>query len=81
MPLVAPRLGLAHDVRRGAARLVQALEDPSFRSGGFYASEQKAVIGPLAEQSAFFPEFGNGEIQANALAAVQRFVEATQTGV
>jgi NAD(P)-dependent dehydrogenase (short-subunit alcohol dehydrogenase family) len=76
MPFVAPRRGLAHDVRTGAGRILQGLDDPGCASGGFYASEPDRVTGPLVEQGPLFPQLADEEIQDNAAAAIDRLVRS-----
>ena len=51
-PVFMPMFGMLHDLETGAARYVQAIEDTdgSFRSGGFYASPNMKLTGPLTRQ-------------------------------
>jgi hypothetical protein len=51
MPYVAPTLGMGHKLEDGAKRLVDAVIDDSFKTGGFYASAPKAIAGPLLDQA------------------------------
>jgi NAD(P)-dependent dehydrogenase (short-subunit alcohol dehydrogenase family) len=74
MPIVAPLLGIVHSLETGSKRLVDAIVDPAFLSGTFYASEAKALTGPLVDQSAIFPELRDSTIQDNAWEAVHRFL-------
>jgi hypothetical protein len=53
---------------------LDALVDPAFLSGTFYASEAKALTGPLVDQSAISPELRDFTIQDNAWEAVHRFL-------
>ena len=71
--MIAPLLGVVHDVKHGAARIVDALSDPGLSSGGFYASGPDAVIGPIVDQGALYPELADPRIQGNAAEAVERF--------
>ncbi|HTP51270.1 MAG TPA: SDR family NAD(P)-dependent oxidoreductase [Anaeromyxobacteraceae bacterium] len=74
MPIVAPLLGIVHSLETGSKRLVDAIVDPAFRSGTFYASDAKALTGPLVDQSAISPELRDATIQDNAWEAVHRFL-------
>lgn len=71
---VAPAVGLAHGVDTGAGRYLTVLDDPSYRSGGFYASAANRLTGKLVDQARIFPESANETFQENALEAVSRFV-------
>ncbi len=73
-PVVMPLLGIVHPVERGAARLVQALDDPSLKTGTFYASRADALTGPVVDQSTIWPALGKASYQDNASTAVHRFV-------
>jgi len=74
MPIVAPLLGIVHSLETGSKRLVDASVDPAFLRGTFYASEAKALTGPLVDQSAISPELRDSTIQDNAWEAVHRFL-------
>ena len=74
MPIVARVLGIVHGVDAGAARLVDGIDDPTLKSGGFYASEATALTGPLIEQGEIFPDLSNPAFQNNARDAVHRFI-------
>ncbi len=58
MPVVMPLFGMIHGLDRGAKRLVEALDDPTLRSGVFYASKADALTGPVIDQSESFPRPG-----------------------
>lgn len=73
-PIIMPLLGIVQPVEKGAARLVQALEDPSLKTGVFYASRADALTGPVIDQSSIFPALTKTSYQDNALTAVHRFV-------
>ncbi len=73
-PLVMPLLGIVQPVEVGAARLVRALEDPSLKTGTFYASQAQALTGPVVDQSTIWPALGEVSYQDNASTAVHRFV-------
>ena len=45
-------VGSAHNVRTGAARYVQALEERTLEAGGFYASAKGGMSGPITLQTA-----------------------------
>ncbi len=74
MPVVAPLLGLAHSLETGAGRIVNALLDPSFQSGVFYASEEKKLTGRLVDQSEIFADLNSAAFQRNAVEAIHRFL-------
>ena len=57
-----------------AQRMGDAIVDPAFLSGTFYASAAKALTGPLVDQSAIAPELRDSTIQDNAWEAVHRFL-------
>jgi NAD(P)-dependent dehydrogenase (short-subunit alcohol dehydrogenase family) len=74
LPYVMPALGRGHRLEVGARRLVDALTDPTMQSGVFYASEAKAVTGPVINQARIVPQLGDVAIQEHAYGAIQRFV-------
>ena len=55
--------GLAHSLETGAGRIVSGLTDPSLKSGVFYASAEKKLIGPVVDQSEIFPDLANPTFQ------------------
>jgi NAD(P)-dependent dehydrogenase (short-subunit alcohol dehydrogenase family) len=73
IPVVLPLLGLVHNVKDGAKRLIDALNDNGLRSGVFYASAANTLTGPLVDQSEIFPDLSNKAYQDNANEAVHRF--------
>jgi NAD(P)-dependent dehydrogenase (short-subunit alcohol dehydrogenase family) len=73
---VMPILGLSHDVQTGAGRLVDAITDPAFRSGVFYASAASTITGPVVDQADIFPDLQHPTYQDNANQAVHRFIRA-----
>jgi len=74
MPVVLPLLGLVHNVKDGARRLIDALNNDALRSGVFYASEANTLTGPVIDQSKIFPDLSNKAYQDNANEAVHRFL-------
>ncbi len=74
LPVVMPLFGLVQPVEKGAARLVQALDEPSLRTGTFYASGADALTGPVVDQSTIFPALAQLSYQDNANTAVHRFI-------
>ena len=74
MPLIAPRLGLAHSLETGTARLSGALFDNPVPSGGFYASAAPTITGPLVDQTSIYPALGDASWQDHAFAAVGQFL-------
>jgi NAD(P)-dependent dehydrogenase (short-subunit alcohol dehydrogenase family) len=76
MPYILPRFGLAHPLEAGARRLADATVTGDLDSGKFYASAAKTLTGPLVDQAGIVADFGDPTIQANAYAAVHRFLAA-----
>ncbi|MGO9355613.1 MAG: SDR family NAD(P)-dependent oxidoreductase [Mycobacterium sp.] len=74
MPYLAPALGIGHGLEDGSARLADAVTDPSLRSGVFYASAEKALTGPVLDQSEILADFADPTIQDHADEAIHRFV-------
>ena len=73
-PIILPLKGMVHGVEKGAARYVQALQDPTLKSGKFYASKEGKLTGELVEQSPFFPALAEPTFQENAYQAVQSYL-------
>ena len=74
MPLIGPRLGIAHSLDDGAKRLIDGITDPSLRSGTFYASAASTITGPVVDQADIFADLADPAIQNNANQAIHRFV-------
>jgi NAD(P)-dependent dehydrogenase (short-subunit alcohol dehydrogenase family) len=74
MPIVLPRLGLAHPVGAGARRLVDAVMGDALSSGVFYASAAKALTGPLVDQASIVADFADPTIQSHANEAIHQFL-------
>ena len=73
MPMMKA-LGKMHDLKTGAKRYVDALNDESFESGIFYASKFPGVTGSLVDQTTIFADIGNRAFQDNANEAIHRFI-------
>jgi hypothetical protein len=73
MPIVAPALGIGHQLEDGAGRIVDAVTDASLRSGGFYASAASILTGRVTDQATIFPDLAVPAIQDNANEAIHRF--------
>jgi len=73
-PIVMPIRGMVHSTEKGAARYVEALNNPKFKSGEFYASHEEKVTGPLMEQSVIFSDLKNPAFQDNANQALHSFI-------
>ena len=73
MPIVLPAFGLVQGVDKGAKRLIGGLNDPTLKSGVFYASKASALTGPVVDQSEIVPDLANPAYQDNASQAVHRF--------
>jgi NAD(P)-dependent dehydrogenase (short-subunit alcohol dehydrogenase family) len=67
--------GMVHSVDVGAQRYLSALNNSSFKSGHFYGSEEPSVTGPLVDQSTIFSDIADAQIQDNAYAAIQQYIE------
>ena len=68
-------LGLTHDLSVGAKRYVDVAEDDSFKSGRFYASDNKTgAVGKLTDQGKFSSIFYDDLKQKNAHSALNSFV-------
>lgn len=63
-----------HGIEAGAKRYVDALNDNSYRTGAFYASEKSVLTGPMVDQGAFFADLNNEHYQDNAHEALHRFL-------
>lgn len=72
---VMPHLGISHDLEVGSKRIVDAVVDPTFSTGVFYASTAKKLTGPVVDQSEIFPDLANRSFQDNANEAIHRFIE------
>ncbi len=71
---IMPLFGLAHKLEIGAKRFVDGLNDDSYKSGVFYASEKSVLTGPLVDQATIFSDLSNVEYQDNASEAIHRFI-------
>jgi len=70
-----PMMKVVHGVDKGAARYLEVIYDKkNYKSGHFYASKEKDVIGPLIDQKIISPSFGNKTYQDNAYAAITHFI-------
>jgi NAD(P)-dependent dehydrogenase (short-subunit alcohol dehydrogenase family) len=74
-PIVMPMLGMIHSLQKGAARYVEALDSPNFKSGEFYGSKDGKVTGAMVEQGSIFPDLKNPAFQDNAYEALHSFVK------
>lgn len=74
MPIFMPLMGMSHSLKKGAQRFVNSINDPSLRSGGFYASKESVLTGPLVEQEGMFSDLTNERYQDNASAAIHQFI-------
>ncbi|MTI17098.1 SDR family NAD(P)-dependent oxidoreductase [Rhodobacteraceae bacterium RKSG542] len=72
--VLMPMLGMMHGIEDGAKRYVDALLDPKFESGSFYASAGEAAVGKLVDQATLFPTLGDPLVQDNANLAVHQIV-------
>lgn len=74
LPFIAPLKGMVHKLDKGAKRYVDGINDESFKSGIFYASKAKKLVGPVIDQSTIFPALNNSVYQDNANAAIHRYI-------
>ncbi len=74
-PTLMPLFGMMHSLDKGAKRFVDALEDPKYQSGVFYASKGSTTTGPVVEQTQYYPELADARIQDNAYAALAGMFE------
>lgn len=69
--------GRIHPIEVGARRIVDAVQNDTYRSGVFYASEAKKLTGPVVDQSTIFGDLAIKQYQDNANAAIHRFIGDT----
>jgi NAD(P)-dependent dehydrogenase (short-subunit alcohol dehydrogenase family) len=74
-PIVMPLMGMIHSVEKGAARYIEVLNNPAFKSGGFYGSKDGKVTGVMVEQGSIFPDLKNIAFQDNAYEALHSFIK------
>ncbi len=75
MPYIMPLMGMSHTLEKGAARLVDGINDPSLQSGVFYGSKKNVLTGTIVDQSEIFEDLKNPEFQDNAYEAIHRFIK------
>jgi NAD(P)-dependent dehydrogenase (short-subunit alcohol dehydrogenase family) len=71
--ILMPMMG--HKLEDGAKRFVDGIHDESLKSGIFYASKEKALTGPVVDQSTIFSDLKNESFQDNASEAIHRFIK------
>ncbi|UTW61260.1 SDR family NAD(P)-dependent oxidoreductase [bacterium SCSIO 12741] len=74
MPIFMPLLGLSHSLQKGAKRFVDGIGNDALRSGGFYASKESVLTGPIVDQESIFPDLANSRFQDNAHQAIHQFI-------
>ena len=72
MPMMG-LFGVMHPLDVGAKRYVDALNDESYKTGVFYASES-GMSGKIVDQSTLFADLSNAAFQDNANEAIHRFL-------
>lgn len=72
MPFLFPLMGLSHKLGTGAKRIVDGINNASYKSGVFYGSNANVLVGPVIDQSTIFPDLKNEVYQDNAYDAVRR---------
>lgn len=75
LPFVAPLKGMVHSIDKGARRYVEGISNESFKSGVFYASKAKKLVGQVIDQSELFSDLNNTTYQDNANAAIHGFIK------
>ncbi len=75
LPFVAPLRGMVHSLDKGAKRFVDGINNESYKSGIFYASKTKKLVGSLVDQGDIFSDLRNTSYQDNANAAIHRFIK------
>jgi len=73
-PPLLPLIGLMHTLEAGARRYVKVINDTSYKSGVFYASQAHVLTGPLLDQGTIFDDLNNKTFQDNANEAIHRFI-------
>jgi NAD(P)-dependent dehydrogenase (short-subunit alcohol dehydrogenase family) len=73
-PALLPLIGLMHTLKEGARRYVKVINDESYDSGAFYASQAPILTGPLLNQGTIFADLNNETFQDNANEAIHRFI-------
>lgn len=74
MPIMMPLMGLVHKLDQGAKRYLDGISYDSFRSGAFYASKEETIIGPLVDQSAFFADLTDEDLQDRVAEAISQVI-------
>lgn len=75
LPVIGPRLGIAHGLHVGARRLIDGITDHSLRTGTFYASASNTITGPVVDQASIFRDLADHTIQDHADEAIHRFIK------
>jgi len=74
-----PLFGIMHPLEVGAKRYVDVLNDPTYKSGVFYASKS-GMAGSLVDQGTIFGDFNNKTFQDNANKAIRTFIPTVKKG-
>lgn len=74
MPIFMPLMGLSHKLSKGAARFVDGINNPIYKSGIFYASKENVLTGPVVDQATIFSDLNNEVFQDNAYEAINSFI-------
>jgi NAD(P)-dependent dehydrogenase (short-subunit alcohol dehydrogenase family) len=75
MPVILPLMGMSHSLEKGTKRIVDGINNTTFKSGVFYASKEKVLTGPIIDQSLIFQDLKNDTYQDNANQAIHRFLK------
>ena len=75
MPIFMPLMGLSHSLEKGAKRFVEAISNETMKSGGFYASKEGVLTGPLVDQQGIFADLANEDYQNSADEAIHQFIK------
>lgn len=68
-----PLFGMMHSVEMGAKRYLDALLNPKFETGRFYASHAGSPTGPVVDQVTLDASLDNQTAQDNARRAIEQF--------
>jgi len=66
--------GVMHSLETGTKRYIDVLNDPSYKSGQFYASSQGKMSGKIVEQSQYNASFINTTYQNNVNDAIHAYI-------
>lgn len=74
MKIIMPLMGMSHSVEKGAKRFVEGINNPTFKTGVFYASKENVLTGQVINQSSIWRDLDNHSFQNNADTAIHTFI-------